>query len=135
MPNRGDKPYAATLGAVGAAAMVAVAGLTLALAQRRRRYVWQHTLVKPTDRCTLLNARPSSASHAVCSFRPVYSSQEWDEALQEDGAISGFEDIVEQIEQRVSLCISSSSCGDLTSCTPVPAPTRLVSSAQLSSCS
>jgi hypothetical protein len=74
MPNRGDKPYAATLGAVGAAAMVAVAGLTLALAQRRRRYVWQHTLVKPTDRCTLLNARPSSASHAASAPSGLYTA-------------------------------------------------------------
>jgi hypothetical protein len=38
MHSRGDKPYAA-LGAMGAMAMVAAAGITLALAQRRRRWV------------------------------------------------------------------------------------------------
>lgn len=36
-PGNKGGPYATTLGAVGAAAMVAVAGITLALAQRRRR--------------------------------------------------------------------------------------------------
>lgn len=33
-------------------------------------------------------------------LRPV-SSQEWEDTLQDDGAISGFQDIVEQILQRV----------------------------------
>lgn len=31
----------------------------------------------------------------------MYTRQEWDDALQEDGAIAGFDEIVEQIEQRV----------------------------------
>lgn len=37
-----------------------------------------------------------------CCCRPVYTRQEWEDALQEDGSIIGFDEIVDQIEQRVS---------------------------------
>lgn len=51
-----------------------------------------------------------------CACRPVYTKQEWDEALQEDGSISGFVEIVDQIEQRVSTPAGPTAVGLTSSC-------------------
>lgn len=56
--------------------------------------------------------------------RPVYTRQEWDDALQGDGAIAGFDEIVEQIEQRVrgTPQLRQQHSSVCTSCTCKPRP-------------
>lgn len=50
-----------------------------------------------------MTAAALTSWNCACCRRPVYTRQEWEDALQEDGSIAGFDEIVEEIELRVSL--------------------------------
>lgn len=100
-----NQQYLLGLGAAGAVAVLAVS-LAYAVSQRRRRSV-------SAAAAAVLHAPDATAAHPwLMHVRQPYTKLEWETSLEEIGVIRNFDDIVDEIADRVRDAV----CGLLWSC-------------------